>query len=454
MWWCESVSARFKSMGRKLNILVIYVMNQYPMRATLWDQLYCFRHYSDHNCFYLNLSNRSVPSYLKKVKFDIVVFGTLFLANRIKREWFEPLLEKARDLKGLDAVKIAFPQDEHQNTNVLMDFLDEFEIDIVFSVGPETEWTKLYDRVDFDRVKFFNVLTGYLNDATLARIDRLAEKRQPRNIGIGYRTWLSGPWLGRHGLLRQQIAEVFAERAPAKGFSTDISTRSEDTLWGDAWYEFLLRCQFTISVEGGSSVPDKDGTLRERIESYQQQHPDASFEEVEQNCFPGLDGTINYVALSPRHLESCATRTCQVLVEGHYNGILAPGHHYLELKRDFSNLEQVLNDMQREELTSAIVEDAYHDIVASGRYTYQGFVDFVLAQSQRVRSYQIARSSPWTELVYCWMRLTELISWTQIALQLHPFIPGLKGLVRKALVSVFSEETVLSVKGRAKAGKQ
>ena len=443
-------------MGRKLNILVIYVMNKYPMRATLWDQLYCFRHYSNHNCFYLNLSVRSVPWYFKKIKFDLIVFGTVFLANRVVAEWFEPVLEKARALKPLNAVRIAFPQDEHSHTNILMDFLEEFEVDTVFSVGPQSEWPKLYDRARFERVKFFNVLTGYLNDATIGRIEKLAASGQERDIDIGYRTWLPGAWLGRHGLLRKQIADVFLEKAPARGLTMDISTRSEDTLWGDDWYKFLLRCKYTISVEGGSSVPDRDGTLRARIEAYQRQHPEASFEQIERDCFPGLDGTVQYIALSPRHLESCATRTCQVLVEGKYNGILEPGRHYIELKRDFSNIEEVLDAMQREDLRHEITERAYREIVETGNYTYKSFVNFVLEESLKDRPVERASAaqSVWQGLIYYWMRLSELVSWVQVALHLHSFIPRLKGIVRHALVSVFSEQTVVSVLGRVKPSKR
>jgi hypothetical protein len=377
----------------------------------------------------------------------------LALANRVKPEWFEPVLKEARKLKNLDAVKIAFPQDEHSHTNVLMDFLEEFGVDVVFSVGPQSEWPKLYDRVDFQRVKFFSVLTGYLDDATVERIKKLEQNAPARDIGIGYRTWLPGPWLGRHGLLRQKIAEVFEQVAPAQGLTTDISTRNEDTLWGDDWYRFLLRCKFTISVEGGSSVPDKDGTLKERIEAYLLQHPGANFAEIEQACFPGLDGTIEYVALSPRHLESCATRTCQVLVEGHYNGILKPGRHYLEVKRDFSNVEEVLRDMQSDDVRSRITAHAYDDIVASGQHTYRKFVDFVLEQSLQVRPRDAAVSSASAGAVYYWMRASEFLSWLQLALHLHPFVPQVKGLVRKCLLSVFSEQTMLSVLGRAKANK-
>src|SRR5687768_14791985 len=121
---------------RRLNILIVYVMNKYPMRATLWDQLYCFRRYSHHNCFYLNLSVRSAGWYLNMVKFDLIIFGTLFLANRMVPEWFTPVLDKARALKSLNAVKIVFPQDEHAHTHVLCDFIREFDINYIFSVAP------------------------------------------------------------------------------------------------------------------------------------------------------------------------------------------------------------------------------------------------------------------------------------------------------------------------------
>ncbi|MDX6696392.1 MAG: hypothetical protein QOF02_3995 [Blastocatellia bacterium] len=443
-------------MARKLNILVIFMMNKYPMRATLWDQLYCFRHYSNHNCFYLNLSMRSVPRYLKRIEFDIIVFGTIFLANRVKAEWFEPMLEKARALKSSNAVRIAFPQDEHAHTDVLMDFLEEFDVAAVFSVGPPSEWPKLYDRPRFARVKFFNVLTGYLDDATVGRIDRLAAENRERDIDIGYRTWLAGAWLGRHGLLRQKIADLFLEYAPLRRLKTDISTRSEDTIWGDDWYKFLLRCKYTISVEGGSSVPDRDGTLKERIQAYQLKHPDAGFAEIERACFPNLDGTLNYVALSPRHLECCATRTCQILVAGDYNGILQAGRHYIELKPDFSNIADVLDQMEREDQRLEMTERAYREIVASRKYTYQSFVDFVLAESMKERALEPSTTprSVLNAVVYYWMRLSELATWAQVALHLYDFIPHLKGLVRRSLLGVFSEQTVVSMLGRVKPNKR
>ena len=75
----------------------------------------------------------------------------------------------------------------------------------------------------------------------MARIARLAEGAGARTIDVGYRAWRPEYWLGRHGLLKGQIADAVAKAAPAHGLTTDISLDERDTLLGDDWYRFLLR---------------------------------------------------------------------------------------------------------------------------------------------------------------------------------------------------------------------
>jgi hypothetical protein len=175
-------------------------------------------------------------------------------------------------------------------------------------------------------------------------------------------------------MLKRDIATAVAARAPATGLTVDLSTSDGDVLLEDQWLRFLARCRYTIGVEGGASVLDFDGSIRERTERYVAQHPDAPFEEIEDHCFRGEDGKVALVALSPRHLEACATKTCQILVEGSYNDVLRPGEHYIELRRDLSNLDAVLAQLGDEARRRSIVERAYRDVVASGRYSYAQFV--------------------------------------------------------------------------------
>ena len=162
--------------------------------------------------------------------------------------------------------------------------------------------------------------------------------------------------------------------ARGRGLRVDVRCEPGEGLLEDRWYRFLAGCRTVLGCEGGSSVHDPDGRVRESVGAYLASRPEASFDEAEQACFPGRDGTLGLFVLSPRHLEACLTRTCQVLVEGEYSGVLQPGRHYIELARDFSNLEEVLGHVADVERCERIADQAHRDVVASGQFGYNGFV--------------------------------------------------------------------------------
>ena len=47
-------------------------------------------------------------------------------------------------------------------------------------------------------------------------------------------------------------------------------------------------------------------------------------------------------------LEAVALGTGLILFPGNYSGILRPNEHYLQLQKDFSNLNEVLNTLHSE----------------------------------------------------------------------------------------------------------
>jgi hypothetical protein len=120
------------------------------------------------------------------------------------------------------------------------------------------------------------------------------------------------------------------------------------------------------------------------VESYAAEKPDESFENVEKKCFKGLDGNLCLFAISPRHFEACITKTCQALVEGEYAGIFKPGIHYIEIKKDWSNIEEVIRIIRDIDLCEKMAEQAYRDIVLTGDYTYRKFVLSVLDHVRKV----------------------------------------------------------------------
>lgn len=402
-------------------ILVVYYANDHRLRAASRDHLYCFRDCSRHRTLYLNLAVRRVPRGLRRVPIDLVLFHTLLLSCRWSPPRFRDVLRRAGPLSGLGAVRAALPQDEFFGSAALTEFIESFDVGHVFSSAPESQWPAIYGGVDRSAVTLHEVLTGYVSDRLVDRFS-CPDPAPGRPIDVGYRAWRPPPSLGEHARLKVGIAEAFQEAASRRGLRTDISTRAEDTVHGDDWYRFLQRCRFTIGVEGGASILDRDGGYYARAEAYLAEHPGAPAAEVAQQCFPEAEGSLALHALSPRHLEACVTGTCQVLVEGCYGGALEANRHYIPLRRDLGNIEEVLDRMGDDEGRAAIARQAYRDVVASGRFAYRRFVDEVVETCLPGRTSGGRRAGPAPaapdnaqgRLRATWLAVADRLSWVLV----------------------------------------
>jgi hypothetical protein len=355
-----------------MSVLVAYAQLQ-PWRGTVRDHLYSFRRYGTRPYEYVNLAVPGLARAYARRRYDAVLWHNTVLAwlRWAPQDQQRGLLARARGLRAVTGCHVALPQDEFIHSDRVNAFLRELGVRHVFSVAPPSEWPAIY--AGLDGAQIAGALTGYLDDATAARMDAIVAAGRPRAIDIGYRTVPAKPYLGRHAMLKAELADEVAARAPARGLRVDLSTRAEDTFYGDDWYRFLATCRYTIGIEGGASILDRDGSVQACVDA---QPPGLTFDELEAKCFPGRDGELALFAISPRHLEACATRTVQILVEGSYSGVLEPGVHYLELKRDLSNLDAVLDAVAAGDARE-IADRAYADVVASGRYTYRRLVEDV-----------------------------------------------------------------------------
>jgi hypothetical protein len=399
------------------DILIVYSHVRWPPTATVRDSLYSFERHSGARYWYLHLGVRRVPSWLRRVPFDAVLFHPTLLWDRVHPPRMEQHMRKLRRLAGVGRHRLAWPQDEFLYSRALVDLLRELRVDHVFSVGPESTWDQIYEGLDRDRVGISRMLTAYLAPETLERIESVVRASRDRPLAIGYRAARLLPALGRHGVLKTEIAERVGAAAAKRGLHVDIATGGSNTIRGDDWYRFLASCRYTIGVEGGSSVHDPDGTVEKAVIAYLAAHPDASFDEVEAECFPGADGRLSYFAISPRHLEACATRTAQVLIEGDYNGILRPGEHYIALRRDFSNLDEVLDLVERDTERARLTEAAYRDVVASGDYTYERLVREVEAVA--LGEAPARSASRRLGVLHRWMKATDRAAWAKVAVWVY-----------------------------------
>jgi hypothetical protein len=360
-----------------LKILVIY--STFTAKSNWIDSLYSFEKYSDHQVYYYNARLFHLPNFVKAIEFDVIVFHTLFFNQRWSKCELLKTFSRVHAVKQMKAIKVVMPQDEFINGSIVNEFIREHHIDVILSPQPSEVWPIIYDTVDLSKVKMYPILTGYLDERRIRKFHNYTKPRF-RKIDIGYRAAGKAPfWFGRHGYLKEKIAIEFISRSNQYGLNVDIHTSYLKSISGDKWYQFLASCRYTIGVEGGTSIIDPTGKIKQKTEDYCRKNPLATFEEVESECFPNIDGKFRGFAISPRHLEACMTGTCQILVEGYYNGILSPNIHYIPLKADFSNIDDVLYNLNNDEVRERIVKNCYEDIIISRKFTYQTFVtEFLL----------------------------------------------------------------------------
>lgn len=361
-----------------MKVLVLYGLYDRKIRTTILDHLYSFRRYVNGVDYHYCNVFKKIPRYLSLVEYDGIILHYTLLSAKWKPTDWKRILPGLSLLKQMNSVKIALPQDEYVFSNVLCKFFRDHDIKTVFTCANPIDYQVLYPSKKSGLEHYFTTLTGFVDENTLELLSRLSKKEKIRTIDIGYRARDLPFWLGDFGQIKTRLAQLFLSIKDTVSLNIDISTNDKDVFYGDNWFRFILRCRTMIGCLGGASLHDRDGKIRMKVENYVEMNPNATFEEVEKHCFKGKDNTLHLFALSPRHFECAMAKTCQVLVEGDYQGIFKPGIHFIELKRDFSNLKEVLKKIEDTELCKQIAERAYQDIVASKKYTYRKFAEEVI----------------------------------------------------------------------------
>jgi hypothetical protein len=380
-----------KHMNTKKNILILYDHHEIHVK-TIADYLESFQRFSRHNVSYV--------SSFAKCHFDLDYFDAVVLHYSVRVCYPGRLSASFADaLKKYQGLKVLFIQDEYENTHVAQRSMRELGIGLVFTCVPEESIAKVYPPEPFAGVRFVNVLTGYV-PIELSQMKAFAPIAQ-RSVLIGYRGRNLGYWYGDLGQEKVSIGKRMKEICGQRNLKTDIAWKEEDRIYGNGWFEFLGRCKATLGTESGANIFDFDGTLCTQIQQELSREPKLSYEEVRKKYLEGREGAIVMNQISPKVFEAIACRTALVLFEGRYSGILEPGKHFLPLKKDFSNVDEVLARLHDDAFLEALTERAYADIIGSERYTYRAFVQLVDEALERNWRPIAREQSAWLPLPPC-----------------------------------------------------
>jgi hypothetical protein len=373
------------NLRRRLKVLILHSNNHLPeVRRTSFNHAFCLLKYAPWNSYELHAFGEPISQRLRHERFDAIILDTTFLCwrwGKPREDYFDRLLREYSFIAGSDAIKIALPQDEYDHSAVLDDWMADWRVDLIYSVCYEHR-DVFYPKAAM-HAEIVEGLTGYIDDADVAMMHRIARPFAEREIEVGYRARNLPPYFGRFGRMKAEIGERFLAASMGSGLRLDISVDPKQSLAGDEWLRFLANCRFTLGCESGSSLLDPVGDIRQACDIYLAAHPDADFSEVEAACFPNEDMRTIFSAISPRLLEAALAGACQILVPGRYLGILKPDEHYIPLASDFSNIDTVHAQLTDWRGGHERAEACRAALLYAERLTYRGFVRDLLEHVER-----------------------------------------------------------------------
>lgn len=386
----------------RLRTLVLYA--DYTTRLSYYDDwLDAFARAPHFNARSLNICERGAEEILRQELAQADLTVLLHSTNGDTTVYLEPFADLLADRRGL---LLSFVGNEVNlpgspiaaKRQVLARMAPDFIATQLPQEAGEYLWGDLVRR----RVL---AVPHALNPAAF-RPDQALEGR-PIDIGVRAVRYL--PHLGDRD--RNRLHDLFDEHAFATDLVVDIGTERLDRA---GWAGFLNRCKGTVSTEAGSWWVERDDAIITAIRSWTAERvkgkalviandsplrklghklpwwmraglrrllskgvlrhestitEELPFDEVYERFFKDRPRPPFYAkCISSRHLDAVGTKTCQILVEGRYNGILRPGEHYIPLKADLSNLDEALRQFRDPSERARITASAYQHVLDSHTY--------------------------------------------------------------------------------------
>jgi hypothetical protein len=341
---------------------------------TIEDHLNALNSISGFNVYELS-TVKVLPAKLDLDLFDVVVIHYTLQLGEPNDHFLSPIARaKLRECK---AIKVAFVQDEYRETARVCNALGHMNISLLFSLLSETDADLVYPKSILPDLTIVRLLAGYVQrDLLTLNVPRICD----RKIDVSYRARKMPIWLGELAFEKWQIADQFIRHATASKILSkmriDVSTREADRLYGGEWINLLKNSKCVLGVESGSNVLDRTGSIRENVE--RACHLKVMSEaEIYDEYVRQHDNILHMNQISPRHFESCALGTVQILFKGEYSGVMAPDRHYIALNHDFSNfdeVEKILADLDR---LNEISATARKEVAENPLWSYEAMGNIV-----------------------------------------------------------------------------
>jgi len=371
-------------MADKLNILALHRMGD-PLywRTSVKELEFMLPTYAPEHNYIVHAADLPIPDFVKDIDFHAIVLGPTFLCNRYHPKTFETILQDYDFIRTSGAFKIAMPQDDYDCSGLLDRWMLKWKIDLLYTVCPE-HWPVLYP--EYSKLGKIELgYTGYISDSWIQSWKKTKGFNQ-RPIDVSYRASKLPPNFGMIGNIKGEIGEIFTRSVTGEGFRLDISTDPKKMIPGEKWHRFIENSKFCLTANSGSSLLDPEGDIRNKVNLYLNNHPNALFKEVEENCFQGEDGEYEFLAISPRNIEAALAKTVQIATIGPYNNFLEKYEHYIPIEPDCSNIKEVVSIMRDSKRVLQIANNCKEAILSIDDLRFTNHVDEIIKKIENAFS--------------------------------------------------------------------
>jgi hypothetical protein len=312
-----------------------------------------------------------IPRNLNLDIFDIIIIHYTIQLGEFNDHFLnKEARERINRSRGL---KVVFIQDEYREAFRVHKALTELNVTLLFTLLSSTDAEIVYPSNILPKLEIKRVLAAYVPDRLLKmKLVPLSHRR----VLVSYRARKMPIWLGSLALEKWQIAVTFLASAKASekliGHQIDISWHENQRLYGKKWYALLNNSRCVLGVESGANILDTDGSLKSSVECMLLDNNNDE-ELVYDKLVRHRDNALHMNQIAARHFEACALGTVQILFEGNYSNILVPYLHYLPLKKDFSNFNELVDIMLDDHKIQEISMRAREDIALSKLWSYNSF---------------------------------------------------------------------------------
>ncbi|MDF3048008.1 MAG: tuaH [Candidatus Midichloriaceae bacterium] len=364
-------------MERKLKIAFLYVVYSSEIIAsTYYDHIEAFGKHSRHTIDYIPI----FPRFNENQGVNLSCYDCLVLhyGATLYNSTIALLQGLIKEIKAFPGLKVYFAQDEYTTPAFAVSRIKEMGIHHIFScANSEETFRAIYSKSKLPNLTFSTVLTGYIPDNMYKSTFPSLEERP---LDIVYRGNTLGIAWGALGAEKFQIGMKMKKVLQDHKFTYDIEWKSDKKIYGSDWVNFLKSGRTTLCTESGASLIHHDIKTRDILlptidiakacDTYEEfEHKTSSFAKHLIN-----DGKHTISCIPPKAFEAIACGTVLVCYEGWYSGAIKPDVHYIPLKKDWSNIEDVLSKIKDISYLEQIQKTAYNDIILSGKYSYSAFI--------------------------------------------------------------------------------